>query len=81
MFRGLFSNQLGKVRYAEWEWRIMRIGFAITVWFATWHTWRPWAINIRDAYDIERANGLPSLIDLSWMGQPVRCEIIAASAT
>ena len=71
MLRGLFSNQLGRVRYAEWEWRIMRIGFAITVWFATWHTWRPWAINIRDSYDIERANGLPSMIDMSWIGQPL----------
>jgi hypothetical protein len=76
MFSGFFSNQLGKVRFAEWEWRIMRVGFAITVWFATWHTWRPWAINIRDAYDIEQANGLPALIDLSWLGQPAPTAVL-----
>ncbi len=77
-FRTLFSNQLGRIRYAPWEWTVMRIGFAITFWFATWHTWRPWAVNIHDHYDIERANGLPSLMDLSWAGQPVPTYVIAA---
>ena len=27
-FRGLFSNQLGKIRYSAGEWLVMRIGFA-----------------------------------------------------
>lgn len=71
MFRGLFTNQLGCVRYAAWEWLIMRIGFAVCVWFATWHTWRFWQIDIRDAYDPKSANGLPGVFDLSWLGQPV----------
>lgn len=68
--RTLFSNQLGRIRYASWEWAIIRVGFAITFWFATWHTWKPWAVDIRNDYDIERANGLPGLFDLSWVGQP-----------
>lgn len=76
-FRSLFSNQLGRLRYAPWEWAIMRVGFAITVWMATWHTWRPQAVDIRDAYDLDRANGLPSLFDLSWIGQPVPTFILA----
>ncbi|MCB1078085.1 MAG: hypothetical protein KDM64_09695, partial [Verrucomicrobiae bacterium] len=76
MFQGLFSNQLGKIRYAEWEWRIMRIGFAVCVWFATWHTWRPWVIGIRDAYEMKTANGIPSLFDISWIGQPVPTAIL-----
>jgi hypothetical protein len=76
MFQGLFSNQLGKVRYAEWEWRVMRFGFAICVWFATWHTWRPWTIEIRDAYEMKSANGLPALFDISWIGQPVPTAVL-----
>lgn len=76
MLQGLFSNQLGRVRYAAWEWRWMRIGFAVCVWFATWHTWRPWKIQIRDAYEMDSANGLPSLIDLSWVGQPVPTAVL-----
>lgn len=73
----LISNQLGSIRYAEWEWRIIRVGFAITVWFATWHTWRPWAVGIRDDYDLERANGIPSLFDISWIGQPIPTMVLA----
>lgn len=76
MFKGLFSNQLGRIRYAGWEWLVMRFGFAITVWFATWHTWRPWAINIRDHYDIDRANGIPSMFDISWLGQPLPTAVL-----
>ncbi|MCB1231884.1 MAG: hypothetical protein KDN19_16570 [Verrucomicrobiae bacterium] len=76
-FRTLFSNQIGRIRYAAWEWAIIRVGFAFTVWFATWHTWRPWAVDIHDHYDIERANGLPSLIDLSWIGQPIPTFVVA----
>lgn len=71
MSQGLFSNQLGKIRYAAWEWLIMRIGFAGCVWMATWHTWRFWQIGIRDAYERDSANGLPFLLDLGWVGQPV----------
>ena len=70
MFQGLFSNQLGRILYAGWEWAFMRAGFAVAVWFATWHTWRPWAIDIHDDYDVSRANGIPSLFDLSAIGQP-----------
>lgn len=78
-FTGLFSNQVGHITYAAWEWRIMRIGFAIAVWFATWHTWRPWAIDIRDQYDFYRANGIASVIDISWIGQPVPTMILGLS--
>lgn len=70
MFKGLFTNQLGRIHYAGWEWVFMRIGFAVAVWFATWHTWRPWLISIRDDYDMSRANGIPSLLDISAIGQP-----------
>ncbi len=76
-FRTLFSNQLGRLRYSAGEWAFMRITFAITTWFATWHTWRPWAVSIRDDYDFERANGLPGLVDLSWVGQPVPTFVLA----
>ncbi|MCB1233211.1 MAG: hypothetical protein KDM91_14640 [Verrucomicrobiae bacterium] len=77
MFKGLFSNQLGQIRYADWEWRIARLGFAVCVWFATWHTWKFWAIDIRDQYMMKGANGIPSLFDISWVGQPVPTAVLA----
>lgn len=77
VFRALFSNQLGKIRYSAGEWLIMRFGFAIAIWFATWHTARPWAATIRDSYEKETANGIPALIDLSWLGQPIPTAILA----
>lgn len=55
----------------------MRLGFAVTTWFATWHTARPWAVAIRDSYEKETANGIPALIDLSWLGQPIPTAILA----
>ena len=71
MFKSLFKNQLGQVRYAGWEWAIMRAAYAVVLWFCTWHTLDPRGWKIRDAYDMDRANGLPSLLDLSFLGQPV----------
>ncbi|MCB1064002.1 MAG: hypothetical protein KDN20_13900, partial [Verrucomicrobiae bacterium] len=76
-FGALFSNQLGRIRYSSMEWAVMRIGFAVTAWFATWHTWRPWAVGIRDDYDFERANGIPGVFDLSWIGQPIPTYVLA----
>ena len=64
MLKALFQNQLGRVRYDQWEWNIMRIAFAVVIWRSTWHTWKPWGVQIRDDYDLERANGMPSLFDL-----------------
>ena len=76
-FSALFSNQLGKIRYSAGEWLVMRLGFAITTWFATWHTARPWAAAIRNSYEQETANGIPALVDLSWLGQSIPTAILA----
>ena len=74
---GLFRNELGKISYAGWEWLAMRVLFAPLIWLATWKTFRVGHLNIRDAYEIEKANGLPALIDLTWLGQPVPTSIAA----
>ena len=62
---GLFSNQLGRIPYAGWEWTRMRAAFVPVIWMATWGTWKPWALEIKGGYLVEKANGLPSLADLS----------------
>ncbi len=76
MWRALFSNRIGEIRYLSWEWAFMRYAFAICVWMATWNTWNPLEIGIRNNYVVEDANGLPSLVDLSWLGQPVPTAIL-----
>ena len=70
MLKSLFKNELGQIRYASWEWLVMRLAYAIVLWLCTWHTLDPRGWKIRDAYDIDRANGLPSVIDLNFLGQP-----------
>lgn len=70
MIKSLFRNKLGQTRYADWEWAIMRFAFAVVLWMTTWHTLDPRNLEIRDAYVIKKANGLPSLFDLSFLGQP-----------
>ncbi len=76
MLRTLFKNELGQVRYASWEWTVMRLVFAVIAWLGTSHRLFPIPVDIKDHTDQEKANGLARLFNLDWVGKPVVEDVI-----
>ena len=75
--RGLFKNELGKIEYSAREWLVMRVGFVLLVWAATWQNqWIPFRISITEFKELRDPNGLASWFDLSWLANSTATVIV-----